>query len=54
MPPTAEIAVDAAVIARNRRRDMGIRRIMEFLQFKEERDNGGEFSQNADGDATVS
>jgi len=54
MPPTAEIAVDAALTARNRRRDRGLRRIIESLQCKEGRDNGGEFSQNAHGDATVS
>ncbi len=37
MPPAAVIAAEAAVVARNRRRDMGLRRIMEFLQLQNER-----------------
>ena len=45
MPPAAEIAVDAAAVARNRRRDTGMRTIIESLQFKEGGEDGGEFSQ---------
>jgi len=33
---TAVIAVDAAAVARNRRRDMGMRTVMEILRFKDE------------------
>src|SRR3954462_7585856 len=36
MPPAAEIAVDAAAVARNRRRDTGMRTIIESLQFRKE------------------
>jgi hypothetical protein len=54
MPPAAVIAVEAAVVARNRRRDMGMRMIMEFLQLENWRENGREFSQDADGRATAS
>jgi len=32
MPPTAEIAVEAVAVARNRRRDMGMRTVMETLR----------------------
>jgi hypothetical protein len=32
MPPTAEIAVDAAAVLKNRRRDKGMRMAMECLQ----------------------
>jgi hypothetical protein len=45
MPPIVQIAVDAAAVARNRRRDTGMRTIMESLQFKEGGEDGGEFSQ---------
>jgi hypothetical protein len=32
---TAEIAVEAAAVARNRRRDMGMRTVMEILRLQE-------------------
>jgi hypothetical protein len=32
MPPTAEIAVEAAAVVKNRRRDKGMRMAMECLQ----------------------
>jgi hypothetical protein len=35
MPPAAETAVDAAAVARNRRRDRGMRTVMETLQLQE-------------------
>src|SRR6516225_276077 len=37
MPPAAETAVDAAAVARNRRRDRGMRMVMETLQLPEKR-----------------
>jgi hypothetical protein len=45
MAPIVEIAVDAAAVARNRRRDTGMRTNMESLQFKKGGEDGGEFSQ---------
>ena len=54
MPPAAEIAVDAAAVARNRRRDTGKRTNMESLQFKEGGEHGGEFSQLHDSGSPAS
>ena len=48
MPPTAEIAVEAVAVARNRRRDMGMRTVMETLRLYEGGEDGGRLSQNAD------
>ena len=48
MLPAAEIAVEAAAVARNRRRDTGMRTIIDSLQFKEGGEDGGEFSQHHD------
>ena len=43
-----EIAVEAAAVARNRRRDTGMRTIIDSLQFKEGGEDGGGFSQHHD------
>src|SRR5262245_20585437 len=51
---TADIVVDAAAVARNRRRDRGMRTVMETLQLPERGEDGGEISQNADGYRTTS
>src|SRR5262245_51561564 len=46
-PPTAEIALDAAVVAKKRRRDTNMRIVMEILAWKKE-PKKRPFSQNAD------
>src|SRR5262245_10411826 len=48
MPPMAEIAVEAAAVARSRRRDSGMRTVMEILRLHEGGEDGGRLSQNAD------
>src|SRR5262249_54549597 len=54
MPAMAEIAVEAAAVARSRRRDSGMRTVMEILRLQEGGENGGRLSQNADGYVTLS
>src|SRR5262249_51845213 len=48
MPPMAEIVVEAAAVARSRRRDSEMRGVMQILRLQEGGEDGGRLSQNAD------
>jgi hypothetical protein len=51
-PLTAEIAVEAAAVVKNRRRDTRMRTVMEILRFGNGAEDAGQFPQYADEDAT--
>src|SRR5262245_62946425 len=50
----AEMAVDAAAVASNRRRDTEMRTVMEILRLQEGGEDGGRLARDADGYVTPS